>query len=125
MLPTRTLCVVCLLGVARGESDSASGRPDVVRATVAEALKREFRYQPAPSVTPNEPDAGVIVLPRFDVLDSHVKGIDQAIRSARQKVEEEKFSWKKGGTIMKLGSMKVMFKYDPASNSVYLLRMSW
>ena len=122
MLPRKALCVMWLLTVARGESDSASGRPDVVRAAVSEELKREFKYQPAPSIAAAETDDLVIVLPRFNVLDSHVKGIDQAVKGARKKVEDEKFSWNKGGTILKLGPMKVMFKYDPETNLLYLLR---
>src|SRR6185369_5190808 len=102
----------CLLGIARGESDSASGKPEIVRANVSEKLKSEFRYQPSKSSATLETDADIVVLPRFDVLDSHIKGIDAAVKAARQKVEDEKFSWKKGGTILKLGPMKVMFKYD-------------
>jgi hypothetical protein len=116
------LFIFCLLGVARGESDSASGKSEVVRVTVSEQLKREFRYEPQPSVAPPATEAEVVVLPRFEVMDSSIKGAAQAVRGARKKVEDEKFSWKKGGTILKLGPMKVMFKYDPESNSLYLLR---
>ena len=115
------LCLLCLLRGARGESDSASGKPSEVRAGILEELKREFRFEPQQSVVQPTTDGEVIVLPRFAVIDSR-KGANQAIRDERKKIEDEKFSWKNGGTILKLGPMKVMFKYDPETNLLYLLR---
>jgi len=113
--------MLCLLGVARGESDSASRKPGEVHTTLSEELKREFKYEPQPEVVQSPTGSEVIVLPRFEVRDFR-KGADRAMREERKKKEDEKFSWKKGGTILNLGPAKVMFKYDPETNLLYLLR---
>ena len=114
-------CIICLLGVARGESDSTSGKSNEVRSHVSEELKREFKYEPQQQIVQSASNGEVIVLPRFDVRDLR-RGPDRAIREERKKIEDERFSWKKGGTIIKLGPAKVMFKYDPETNLLYLLR---
>jgi hypothetical protein len=111
----------CVAGFARGEIESASGKPVEVRAAISEKLKREFKYEPQAAVDQPPAETEAIVLPRFKVIDSKLR-VDQAIHDEREKVENERFSWKRGGTILKLGPLKVMFKYDPETNLLYLLR---
>jgi hypothetical protein len=75
-----------------------------------------------------EDDAAVLALAPFEVFDSRLElGLkaDRAIQRKRAQQAAEKFTWKKGGTILERGRVKVMFKYDPENNAVNLLKLAW
>lgn len=116
---------LCLATFVYGQTESASGKPKELRATIADTLKREFKFQPLPKIDESISETSIVVLPRVEVRDTSLHGLDQAIREKQEKVADERFSWKKGGTIAEVGRMKVMFKYDPERGVIDLLKASW
>jgi hypothetical protein len=93
-----------------------------VGRAISEVLKHEFRFEPHQAVDqPALTDTEVIVLPPMEVVGSK-SSVERAIRSEQEREEGQRFSWTKGGTILKLGPVTMMFTFDPASKSFCFLK---
>ncbi len=122
------LCVLCLLGLARGAATPVPVAEREIRTLVAAELRQTFRYDPPLPPEVSEDDAAVLPLAPFEVFDSPLElGLkaDRAIQRKQKQQAAEKFTWKKGGTILERDRVKVMFKYDPENDAVNLLKLAW
>jgi hypothetical protein len=109
----------------------AAGEPEKSVSWLTQVLKADFKFQPVQDsaidiIEAHEPEEGTVVLPEFKVTASLPKGVEAAIQNRRLAIEAEKFSWKHGGTILKLRSnVELKFKYNPKHDGIDLLSISW
>ena len=94
-----------------------------------ERMKQEFHFDPAANADQEarsrELEDDVVILPQFNVVGPR-RGLDRAVAEARLRAGEEHFTWKHGGTILKLGNkVEIKFKYNPDHNGIDLLNWSW
>jgi hypothetical protein len=127
--------LAALLLLFGGIDASASASASEARAAIShcsQALKREFKFVALQStdwrqIEKSPSGEELVLLPRFEVIDSN-KGVEQALADDRRKKEEEKFSWKRGGTILKHVGKKItaelMFKFDP-DHGLTFVKISW
>jgi hypothetical protein len=122
-LPVLIVLVCSTVAFAADERDTAATR-------MAKLLKEEFTFQPPEEPAPEtveaiDPSTDVVVLPLFRTF-ALPRGAVEAIEAGRIRAEKEKFSWKHGGTILKLRpNVELKFKYNPEHNGIDLLNFSW
>jgi hypothetical protein len=108
-----------------------AGEPERNAAWLTQVLAADFKFQPVQSapmdvLDTHEPEEGTVVLPEFKVTSRNPRGLESALKERRLAIETEKFSWKHGGTIVKLRSnVELKFKYNPEHNGIDLLSISW
>jgi hypothetical protein len=109
----------------------AAGEPEKSVSWLTQVLTEDFKFQPVQSSTvdimeAHEPEEGTVVLPEFKVTSRNPRGLETALKERRLAIETEKFSWKHGGTIVKLRSnVELKFKYNPKHDGIDLLSISW
>ncbi|HUG10006.1 MAG TPA: hypothetical protein VMM36_03285 [Opitutaceae bacterium] len=124
----RFLAMITLASVT---SAMAAGEPERSVSWLTRVLTEDFKFQPNQDsaldiMEAHDPEEGIFVLPEFKVTSNLPRGLEAAVESKRLAVEAEKFSWKHGGTILKLRSnVKLKFKYNPEHNGIDLLSISW
>lgn len=111
--------------ISTGESIQSPDTP-----AITSALRRAFPYvPPAPST---EAVAGAAV-PKGDVVEMkpfQVSGTferaDRALEEKERKINQEAFTFKDGGTIMKVGDrLELKFKYSPLHKGWDLINLIW
>jgi cell division septation protein DedD len=121
------IAALALPPVARGDE---SGKPRPA-PEVSELVKRAFPYDPAPAQKKEEtkePDARVVTMERFTVVESmRQRQLAENIESEYQKLRDEKFSIRNGGTILKkdIGRTRVELGTWPAGTVVIFLKITW
>lgn len=123
------LCIAIVLVLTGLEGAESGG----MRAKLLEELKREFTFKPEPREqesinNPVDPGDDVLVLPDFRVTERG-RDADKAVYEQRERLEREKFSWKHGGTLLKLNKVplkpELKWKYNPEHNGIDILSFSW
>jgi hypothetical protein len=108
-----------------GESIQSPNTP-----AITSALRRPFPY--VPPVPPTEAIAGAAV-PKGEVVEMkpfQVSGTfertDRALDEKERKIKQEAFTFKDGGTIMKVGDrLELKFKYSPLHKGWDLINLMW
>jgi len=145
MVALVAIAVLAVLSVVRGdESDKhvptpevstpvdESGKPGPVHV-VSELVKKAFPYDPAAAqkkeeTKEKESDAQVVTMERFTVTESRrSRQLEQKIESDNEKIQAEKFTFSKGGTIWKkdIGGKRIEFGTWYTPGGINLLKLSW
>lgn len=113
-------------------TDVATGKliPSSVSPEISSVIKLAFPYAPpAPSTEAAAgaaaPDSDVVEMKPFHVTGT-LEGADRAMGEKERKVKDEAFTFKDGGTIMKLGNrIELKFKYNPLHKGWDILDIPW
>ena len=118
-----------LAPVVRAEEDD-NPRPVHV---VSELAKKAFPYDPAAVQKKEEtkekaPEEKVVTMERFTVVESmRSRQLEEKIKSADQKMRDERFSISNGGAILKkdIGRTRVELGTWPTGAGIYFLKITW
>ena len=110
------------------EAVDESGKPRPVHV-VSELAKKAFPYdqgavQKKEETKEKEPDEKVVIMERFTVMESRRKRqLEEKIESENEKMQSEKFTIVRGGTILKMG--RVELGAWSAQGGINFLKFSW
>jgi hypothetical protein len=124
-----TLQLLCATSLLAAGEDTA---PPARRSRLGELLLQRFPFEPpkpeASNGTPRAAEGAIVLLPEFEVVGTAPR-VDRVIAEAQMKLKREAFSWRDGGTILRLRgryvTTELKFRYNPARDKIDLLSFSW